>query len=505
MRNDAYIFYIGVFLIFFIYHILHNMEQETLKQRTANSLFWSALNNGAMQVLNLVAGIFLARILSTSDYGLVGILTIFSAIATALQESGFTSALTNLEKPTANDYNSVFWFSLFVSIGCYVVLFFAAPFIASFFHHNELVWLSRFVFISLLFSAIGTAPLAYMFKNMLVKEVTILRTTALIIASVFSITLALLDFSYWSLAWQQMLYISIVSIGRFFFIPWRPSLRIDFTPVRRMFSFSYRILLTSIVNTVSQNVLTFIFARLYPISLVGNFTQAFKWNNLSSSLVSGTISQVAQPVLVELNKEQNRQIKAFHKMLKFTAFLSFPAMFGLAMISKEFIIVLISNKWADCIPMLLILCIGGAFLPFYTLYQNLAISLGRSNLYLLCTSGLIVLQLILTLLCYNQGILFIVVVYSVITILWLLVWQYFIHREMNICLFDVLFDICPYMLVSAIVMIIAYFSTIFISNLYLLLVGRILIATILYLVLMKVLGSKILAECISFFRNRIKK
>lgn len=154
------------------------MTQQTLKEKTAKGLFWGALNSGAMQILNAVIGVCLSRILSTSDYGLVGMLAIFTAVAAALQESGFTSALANLEKATDNDYNAVFWFSTLVSWCSYIVLFLCAPLIADFFHHAELIDLSRFIFATLLFSAIGTAPTAYLFKNLMVKETAILRTFA---------------------------------------------------------------------------------------------------------------------------------------------------------------------------------------------------------------------------------------------------------------------------------------------------------------------------------------
>ena len=130
------------------------MGQETLREKTAKGLFWGALNNATMQLLNIVIGIFLARLLSPSDYGLVGMLAVFTAIAGALQESGFTSALTNMEHPSDNDYNAVFWFSAFVGWISYTVLFFLAPLIASFFHHPELINLSRFIFASLLFSSL---------------------------------------------------------------------------------------------------------------------------------------------------------------------------------------------------------------------------------------------------------------------------------------------------------------------------------------------------------------
>lgn len=477
------------------------MTQQTLKEKTAKGLFWGALNSGAMQILNAVIGVCLSRILSTSDYGLVGMLAIFTAVAAALQESGFTSALANLEKATDNDYNAVFWFSTFVSWGSYLLLFFCAPLIADFFHHTELVDLSRFIFATLLFSAIGTAPTAYLFKNLMVKETAILRTLSLLVSGAVGIILALKGYAYWSLAWQQMLYIALTSLGRFLLVPWRPSLRVDFTPIRKMFSFSYKILITTVVNTVSQNFLTVIFGRLYPANAVGNFTQAFKWDNMASTLVSGTTAQVAQPILVEVNNDRERQVAVFRKMLRFTAFLAFPAMFGLAMVAHEFIIVLVSEKWMDSILLLQILCVSGAFLPFYTLYQNLMISRGKSDIYMWCTIALIVLQIGLMAGCYAKGIVFMVSVYTAVNILWLFVWQYFANREIGVRLFDVMLDICPYLLITLSVMVATYFLTMPVSNLVVLLLMRIVVAGLLYLLVMKLTGSRMLDECIGYFRR----
>lgn len=477
------------------------MTQQTLKEKTAKGLFWGALNSGAMQILNAVIGVFLSRILSTSDYGLVGMLAIFTAVAAALQESGFTSALANLEKATDNDYNAVFWFSTLVSWCSYIVLFLCAPLIADFFHHAELIDLSRFIFATLLFSAIGTAPTAYLFKNLMVKETAILRTLSLLVSGAVGIILALKGYAYWSLAWQQMLYIALTSLERFLLVPWRPSLRVDFTPIRKMFSFSYKILITTVVNTVSQNFLTVIFGRLYPANAVGNFTQAFKWDNMASTLVSGTTAQVAQPILVEVNNDRERQVAVFRKMLRFTAFLAFLAMFGLAMVAHEFIIVLVSEKWMDSILLLQILCVSGAFLPFYTLYQNLMISRGKSDIYMWCTIALIVLQIGLMAGCYAKGIVFMVSVYTAVNILWLFVWQYFANREIGVRLFDVMLDICPYLLITLAVMVATYFLTMPVSNLVVLLLMRIVVAGLLYLLMMKLTGSRMLDECIGYFRR----
>ena len=309
---------------------------DNLKERTAKGLFWGVLNNGTTQVLNILIGIFLGRLLSPEDYGIVGVLTIFTVIAGNLQSSGFTQGLVNLKAPTARDYNSVFWFNVLASVSIYVILFLAAPLIARFFHEPRLVNVSRFVFLGFFISSFGIAHNAYMLKNMMNRELAIVGLVALVISGTAGIIMAFRGWAYWSLACQQIIYITMLNIGRYYYVPWRPQLKIDFGPVREMFSFSIKILFTNIINTLSQHLLTFIFGRLFTIKDVGNYSQANNWNSKANLFVSGAIGQVAQPVLVEASTDKERQRRVFRQLLRFAAFLSFPIMLGLTLVGHEF-------------------------------------------------------------------------------------------------------------------------------------------------------------------------
>lgn len=477
---------------------------ESLKEKTAKGLFWGALNSGTMQILNLVFGIVLAKQLSPNDYGIVGVLTIFSLIAGNLQSSGFTQGLTNIKQPTANDYNAVFWFNVIVSAIIYVILFFCAPLIAWYFHSPVLTGLSRFVFLGFFISAFGIAHNAYMFKNIMAKERTITGFVSLVISGLCGITLACNGMAYWSLAWQSVLFVLIQNICRYYFTydKWHPSFRVDFTPIRRMFSFSVKILITSIINTINSNVLTFIIGHRFPMAAVGNFTQANKWNNMAYSTISGTIEQVAQPVLAQITDDNDREKRVFRKLMRFTAFLSFPALFGLSLVSREFILITIGDKWADCIPMLQVLCVGGAFFAFNTMYQQLAISSGRSDIYMWCNIAQIIFQIALILFSCNYGIFFMVVAYTVFSILWLGVWQWQAHRIIGLRLREVLADTMPFMLSAAAVMLTVYFVTIPIKSNLVLFPLRVIIAAALYFAIMKVAKVEILNECIRFVTKK---
>ena len=485
---------------------------DNLKEKTAKGLLWGALNSGTMQVLNLVFGIFLARMLSPHDYGIVGVLTIFTLIAGNLQSSGFTQGLTNIKQPTANDYNSVFWFNISVSIVCYIILFFCAPLIAWFFHSDELIPLSRFVFLGFLISSFGITRNAIMFKQIMARERAITGFISLLISGACGIVLAYNGFAYWSLAVQSVMFSLIQNICRYYYTRdiWRPSLHIDMSPVKRMFPFSVKVLVTSIINTINNNVLTFIFGNLFPMKTVGNFSQAMKWDTMAYTTISGTIEQVAQPILVEISDDKDRELRVFRKMMRFTAFLVFPCLFGLSLVAEEFILVTISSKWVDSVPLLQILCIGGAFMPFYTMYQHLVISAGRSDIYMWCNIGQIILQIAIIIAFHSYGIVTMVIAYTAFTIAWLGIWHIFAKRLIGIRYRDLFKDIAPFMLASAGVMVITHYLTTLLSNSiapyiaspYILLPLRIAIAAALYYAVMKLARVKIMDECISYVKRK---
>ena len=166
------------------------MTEASLKEKTAKGLFWGGIGNGAMQLLNLVFGIFLARLLSTTDYGMVAVLTIFSAMAGIFSESGFILALVNKKEVKHEEYNSVFWFNISIGASLYLILFLCAPFIADFYHTPELTRLARFQFLSFFIGSFGTAPTAYFFRNLMVKERSQIQIAAILISGITGVSCA---------------------------------------------------------------------------------------------------------------------------------------------------------------------------------------------------------------------------------------------------------------------------------------------------------------------------
>ncbi len=499
------------------------MSTENLKEKTAKGIAWGAVNNGTVQVLNLVFGIVLARRLSESDYGILALLTIFTALAGCIQAAGFSQALANLKPPTLHDYSAVFWFNTLAGFSMYILLFLAAPFIAVFFDLPELTDVARLTFLCIPVSALGIVPNAKLWIELRNRELAIAAIASLAMSGCVGIWLAYHGYGYWSLAWQQLLFISLSSTMKWLFTRWRPLLPIDMRPIQLMFRFSSKLLLTNILTVISQNVLTFIFGKLLPIGAVGQFNQANKWNTMGSSFISNTMQQVAQPVLTQASivgdasqrrdtasvlvdasqrrdteTPSQRQERVFRKMLRFTSFVTFPLMLGLAMVAREFIVLTITDKWLPCVPLLQILCVGGAFLPLHTLYQNFVISRGRSDIYLRCIILLIVLQVVITLSLASLGIMAMVAAFSALNVVFTLCWHFALRRIATLSLFSALKDTMPFFLIALAVMAATYALTASVSGLALLLASRIVIAAVLYLGIMKLLRSKTLEECIQF-------
>ena len=478
---------------------------ETLKDKTAKGLFWGGMNNGVQQLLGLAFGIILGRLLDPSDYGMTAMLAVFSVIANELQSSGFKTGLINLEKPRHEDYNAVFWFNILAGAAIYVVLFIAAPLIADFYDNQALIPLSRYVFLGFVFSSFGMAQSAYLTNQMQIKQIAKCGMTATLSSSIMGVILAALGFGYWALATQYLMYIAVNTLLLWWFSEWRPSYlrftNLRFTiyyPLRQLFPFSVRIMISAILTQVNANIMNLLLGRFYGEANTGHYNQAYQWSSKCFLLVGNMLKQVDQTVLVGLHDERERQLQVLRKMMRFTAFISFPLLFGLGLVSHEFIILAIKEKWAFAASLLPILCVCGAFMPLSALLTDAVISHKRSDIYLWSTLVLGLLQIGLMVGLWQQGIRTMVIAYTLLNIIWVLVWHFFVRRLMSYRLLDFLKDIVPFALAAAGVMLVTGFATQAISALWLKLLCRVVLATILYYTVMRLAGAVILKECIAF-------
>ena len=257
----------------------------------------------------------------------------------------------------------MFWTCSLTSLLLYVIFALCTPLIARFYHEPRLVPLARFIFLGFFISSLGIAPRAILFRNMMVRETAIVNFAGLLLSGIVGVCLAAADFAYWGIATQSLVYVGVTTGLNFWYARWHPTLPVDFSPIREMIGFSSKLMVTSLVVIFNTNMFSVILGRKFPASVVGNYTQASKWNNMGWSLINNMLSGIAQPVLAKTDDEPERQKRIFRKLLRFTAFVSFPAMLGLALVSHEFIVILLGEKWLDECHHPAVAVRDGGFLP----------------------------------------------------------------------------------------------------------------------------------------------
>ena len=474
------------------------MTEQSLKDKTAKGLFWGGVSNGVQQLLNLLFGIFLARLLTPADYGMVGMLTVFSALASILQEGGFISALTNRKKTEHKDYNAVFWFSLLMGTSLYTLLYICAPLIADFYQQPQLTSLARLSFLSFLISSTNVAPRAFLFKQLRTKENAIISFCSLTISGIIGIVLAYKGFAYWGIAIQTIAFTTGTTILSYYFSGWKPSLHIDFTPIKEMIGYSSKLIVTHTFQIINNNLFSILLGKFYNEKEVGYFNQANKWSTMGYTTINGMLTSVAQPVLSTLSDDKERQLNALRKLIRFTAFVSFPAMFGLSFTSQELIVLAVTDKWLPSANIMQILCIGGAFIPFSGLFSQLMLSRGHSSIYMWNTIALSLSQLFGAYLLYPYGIIPMLYAFISINMGWTFVWLHFIQKEIKLSLPNFLKDISPYLLLSIACIFACSFITEPIENVGLRLIGKISIVGLFYIAILWKANSTILQESIHF-------
>ncbi len=482
---------------------------ENLKTSVAKGFLWGGMSNAFCQLLNLFFGIFLARILGPEDFGPIGMLAIFSAIAGSLQDSGFVAALANRKDVAHKDYNAVFWFNILISFVMYALLFFAAPLIVRFFDEPSLLWLSRYIFLGFVVAGFGIAPSAYLFRNLKVKERSIAQVLSIVVSGSVGIIMALYGFSFWGIATQSILYVLVRSVVCWWYTPWRPGLKVDFSPLRYLFAFSYRLLITNIFLRINWNIFSFILGgnnKLYSKVDVGNYTKAAEWMTMGAETVNGMVNGLAQPVLAKVADDNERQLRVFRKMLRFTAFVSFPLLLGLSLVAPQIIVIAITDKWIESAYMLRILAIWGAFMPIQSMFTNLMVSRGKTNVFMWNTMAQGVIVLLLLVVVSPLGINGMLAAYVLFNVVWLFVWRYFAGREIALTFCMFLRDMIPFALLSLVIMFFTARMTDTISNVYMLFSVRILMAASLYIAVLWICRSKELDEVVEFlFSEKLKR
>ena len=354
----------------------------TLKQKTLSGLKWSFTDSFVNQGIQFIVGIILARLLSPSEFGLIGMITVFIAISQTFIDSGFTQALIRKNDCTQKDYSTVFYFNLFIGFIFYFILFFSARTISNFYNEPQLLLLVRVLGINLLINATGLIQRTILTKKINFKLQTKISIIASVLSGIIGITMAFMGWGVWSLVYKTISQNILTTLLLWFWNNWKPILIFNINSFKEMFGFGSKLLASSLIYTTCNNVYYLIIGKFFSAKELGYYTRSDQFKNLPSSNLTSIIQRVSFPVLSSIQNDPKKLKDAYQKLIKGTMYITFILMIGLAAIAKPLIITLIGTKWLPSVPYLQLLCFSGMLYPLHALNLNILNVKGRSDLFL---------------------------------------------------------------------------------------------------------------------------
>lgn len=358
------------------------MAEQSLKDKTVKGVAWSGIDNVVQFSVSFIVSIVLARLLSPDNYGLIGIITIFTAVCQTLINGGYTSALIRKKDATDDDYNTVFIINLVMSLLLYGLIFVCSPLIADFFKREELIALTRVSCIGMIIAAMSFVQQARLTKRIDFKTQTKITFIASITSGVIGVTMALLNFGVWALVAQTLSAQAIRTILLWFYNRWIPQIRFSYTSFRELFGFGWKLMLSGLLNTIWKDLYQVVVGKIYSPATLGQYTRAKGFSQLFSSNLTIVIQRVTYPVLSNIQDDKERMVSAYRRIIKVTMFITAISMFLLGAMSKPLLYCLIGPKWHEAATYLPLICIIGSFYPLHAINLNMLQVQGRSDLFL---------------------------------------------------------------------------------------------------------------------------
>ena len=358
------------------------MAEQGLKNKTVRGVGWSAVDNVSQYVVSFLVSIVLARLLSPDDYGLIGIIAIFTAVCTAIINGGLFDALIRKKDVTEADYNTVFIVNIVISLFLYVIIFFSSPLIASFFGREELIALTRVTSLTMVIGALAMVQQTQLRKRIDFKTQTKITLIASISSGLLGILLAVLNFGVWALVIQQLSSQLIKTVLLWVYNKWVPKLLFSLNSFKSLFGFGWKIMLVGVMESIWQNLYQVVIGKFYNPSTLGQYTRANQFSQLFSSNLTNVVQRVTFPVLSNIQDEKERLIAAYRRIIKTTMFITTVAMFAMAAVSEPLIYCLIGAKWHEASTYLPLICVTGSLFPLHAINLNMLEVQGRGGLFL---------------------------------------------------------------------------------------------------------------------------
>ena len=429
------------------------MGEDNLKKQTIKSYSWNFLDNVLNRGISFVVGIILARLLSPNEYGLIGIIMIFIALFNSIVESGLGAALIRKNDCSEKDYNTVFYTNLTLSIFVGILFFFSAPLIARFFKEPQLTQLAQVMSSILVINALSVIQNTLIQKKLDFKGKMIISMISSLSSGTVGIYMAYSGYGVWSLVGQQLSRQIIYTLLLWFHNRWLPRFLFSWDSFHELFGFGWKLLVSGLIDTLWNEIYQIVIGKCYTAKTLGLYSRAHQFATIFSSNLTSVIQSVTYPSLCKVQDDAVRLKRGFQKVSKTSMLISCTAMFGMIAIAKPMVLVLLGEKWLECVPFLQLICLNMFLYPLHSLNLSLLEIKGRSDLFLkiqIIKKGIAVVPIVLGVF---MGIYWMLIGSIITGFIGLYINSYYSDSLLEYGLKDQLKDIKPSLLISVVMAI----------------------------------------------------
>ena len=351
-------------------------------EKIINNFAWRFLERCGAQGVTFIVSLVLARLLDPSVYGIVALVTVFTTIMQVFVDSGMGNALIQKKDADDLDFSSVFYFNMTVCLALYLLMFLVSPLIADFFKMSELTPVIRTISLLIVISGIKNVQQAYVSRNMLFKRFFFATIGGTLGAAVVGIVMAYCGFGVWALV-AQMLFNTIVDTTILWItVKWRPKKMFSFARIKVLFSFGWKLLVSSLIDVLYNESRQLIIGKMYTSSDLAQYNQGKKFPNLIVTNINTSIDSVLLPTLSKAQDDSNKVREMTRRAIKTSTYIMMPCMVGIAVCAKPLVGLVLTDKWLPCVPFLRLFCFSYAFWPIHTANLNAIKAMGKSDLFL---------------------------------------------------------------------------------------------------------------------------
>ncbi len=452
-----------------------------LKQKTVKGLAWSTIQNLTNHGVQFLLMLFMARLLSPKEYGIVGLTVVFMAISITFVDSGFANALIRKKKCTNDDYSTVFIFNLFISVLCFFIIFIIAPYVGDFYNEPILCPILRVQGLQLIIYAFCTVQSTILTKNIDFKKKTRISISRNIISGLIGLLFAFWGFGVWALVIQSLTSSILNTIMLWTTTDWYPNMHFSRRSFKELFDYGSKILITNLIRSLFGQLYPIVIGKFFSPTTLGNYSRAHHWGDLGSKNITGILHSVTFPVLAKIQDDDKRLESIYRRMIRTSCFIIFPIMIGMSAVAYPLTLVVIGEKWIFSAYLLQILCFSLMWNPVTVLNLNLLQIKGRSDLFL--RLEIIKKTISVTILCISIPLGIVAMCYLLIlsTLIALIINTYYTGKLINVGFFIQMRDITPTLLLSLFMFGVVLLSIHFISNIFIQLVVGIIVGATIFL------------------------